>query len=278
MRAARLFKLFKATSLLTVGAGVGYFGGKFGLIYNPFYTRDEKILYQFNSITKEHQDFLKSHNFTEPNHLYDLLERRKQTNTFFEKALLSDLKAFQLLDFFVTKTLYDDSIEKKKNGTQDKKPITEEGEKKSMDKALACVFKAADHAQEHIGIIHGGLTATLIDSFFGAYAFMLNESSPVATTNLQIRYMKPLKTGNEYMLVCETEKIEGKHFFLKSYIRDPHGKVYCESTARFTKVNWSEMALKRLFGDRSKKEGRQSEVHSAQIFTANGSSLAQLAN
>lgn len=241
-----LTRLFKTASLLSVGIAAGYFGGKFGVLYNPFQTRDKRMLYQFDTITKEHQSFLKSNNYVEPHFLYDLHQKRSQMNTFFEKALMMDIGAFKMLDFFVTKDIYELLCnETCPEGTKDV----------ILNKSsLACVFNTNENVQGHMGVVHGGFTATLLDSFFGAFGYLLNDMKPVATANLQIKYKKPMKVNREYMLVCEVEKIEGKSFFLKSYVRDPQGNVYCESTARFAKVDWQTMLMKNLFRESLKKK------------------------
>jgi len=241
-----LYRVFKTASLLSVGIAAGYFGGKFGVLYNPFQARDNRLLYQFDSITKEHQSFLKKNHYVEPHFLYDMTQKRTQMNTFFEKALLMDIGAFKMLDFFVTKDVYE--LLCNENCVEGSKDVI-------LNKSsLACVFNTNDNVQGHMGVVHGGFTATLIDSFFGAFGYLLNDMKPVATANLQIKYKKPMKVNKEYMLVCEVEKIEGKSFFLKSYVRDPQGNVYCESTARFAKVDWQSMLMRNLFKETMKKK------------------------
>jgi len=250
-----LSRVFKTASLLSVGIAAGYFGGKFGVLYNPFQARDNRMLYQFDSITKEHQGFLKENHYVEPQFLYDLHQKRTQMNTFFEKALLMDIGAFKMLDFFVTKDIYE-LLCNEKASTGPRDVILNKS-------SLACVFNTNDNVQGHMGVVHGGFTATLIDSFFGAYGYLLNDMKPVATANLQIKYKKPMKVGKEYMLVCEVEKIEGKSFFLKSYVRDPKGVIYCESTARFAKVDWQTMLMRNLFKEALKKKEEMPSITTA---------------
>eukprot|EP01017_Pseudomicrothorax_dubius_P013947 TRINITY_DN1634_c0_g1_i4.p1 TRINITY_DN1634_c0_g1~~TRINITY_DN1634_c0_g1_i4.p1 ORF type:complete len:258 (-),score=73.78 TRINITY_DN1634_c0_g1_i4:128-901(-) len=236
-------RFLKSASLITLGGIGGYFGSKFGLIYNPFAPRDKKIFYQFDAISKEHQDFLRSNNFVEPHIFYEIHHRRKQTNTFFEKALLMDLQAFHLLDYFVTKEIYEELCGRGEQRT------VEDREEMLKKAAVSCVFSVDEKVQGHMGIVHGGFTATLVDTFFGALGYALNDLKPVATANLQIRYKKPLKVNKEYMLVAEVDRIEGKNIFLKSYIRDAKGHIFCESTARFARVDWGVAMVQSLFKD-----------------------------
>jgi thioesterase superfamily protein 4 len=54
-------------------------------------------------------------------------------------------------------------------------------------------------------IVHGGFTATLIDSIFGYLGTLVNDLSPVATANLNLNYKKPIKVEKEYLLNCEVK-------------------------------------------------------------------------
>jgi len=127
--------------------------------------------------------------------------------------LLRDLKAFNVTDVFVTKDVFEGLCD---SGC-----------------SLACVFKANDTVQLQTGYIHGGLTAALIDTFFATFGFILNDLKPVKSANLEVKYNEALETGQEYMLICQVDKIEGQNCQLKSYIRNPKGEVLCESTADF---------------------------------------------
>jgi uncharacterized protein (TIGR00369 family) len=268
--AAKLFmRAAKTALLLSVGMAGGYYGYKYNLIYNPFTgsaPRSTKMLYQFDAISKELQEYLRSNDFIEPQYLYDMHHKRTQMNTFFEKSLLMDLEAFEMLDFFVTREIYQDFAEDKTESTT---LLDDEARLELYKRSkVAVVFKVSDNAQGHLGIVHGGFTATLIDNFFGGLGFMINDMKPVATTQLQLTYRRPLKISKEYMLVCEVDKIEGKHFHLKAYIRDAHNRILCESTARFTKVDWGHTLVSNLLKQvKTTKSKENSDTIAGKVIT-----------
>lgn len=90
----------------------------------------------------------------------------------------------------------------------------------------------------HVGIIHGGLLATLLDEGLARCGFAALPNKIGVTASLTINYRKPATAGSFVVLKAETIKVEGRKVWVKGRIetleRDQKpGKVLVEAEGLF---------------------------------------------
>jgi acyl-coenzyme A thioesterase PaaI-like protein len=123
-----------------------------------------------------------------------------------------------------------------------------------------CIFSPKEQLCGHPSIQHGGATATIIDQNAGVLA-MIHSYELVATSQLNVRYLKTIKKGQTYAWHGEIERREGRKIFVKSSIVELETGVLCaESEALMMTVNW-EHKMGEVFHLLFKREDRLKEVN-----------------
>ncbi|HXZ19280.1 MAG TPA: PaaI family thioesterase [Candidatus Acidoferrales bacterium] len=96
-------------------------------------------------------------------------------------------------------------------------------------------FRLGDRYQGAPGIVHGGIVALVLDEalskvskFFGLRA---------VTAELQVEYLRPVRTGQDLRVEASNERCEGAHLYHFGEIRDTHGRVLARAKGRFVAVN-----------------------------------------
>lgn len=116
---------------------------------------------------------------------------------------------------------------------------------------MACFYNS-DHQRFHSvltlgketagypGIVHGGLSAAILDETLGLLFFALKSQGalpfwgPAFTANLEVNYKAKLPTGNTVLCTSELESVDGRKVWMTATISDgPHGKVYATARALF---------------------------------------------
>eukprot|EP00884_Botryococcus_braunii_P003412 jgi/Botrbrau1/13071/Bobra.0187s0033.1 len=89
-------------------------------------------------------------------------------------------------------------------------------------------------------IVHGGLTAAIIDESFGFLFYSLREHKqlpflgPAFTAHLEVNYKRKIQAGRLLLCTTEVESVEGRKLWMKATLRDgPHGKVFATARALF---------------------------------------------
>jgi acyl-coenzyme A thioesterase PaaI-like protein len=93
----------------------------------------------------------------------------------------------------------------------------------------------------HKGIVHGGLTATMIDEVSGAAAFSC--VGPCFTANLNIDYIKPLFTPAWVLVRAHVERNEGRKVFVHASVENGEGGIYAKAVVLFIKPKTSVQDL-----------------------------------
>jgi uncharacterized protein (TIGR00369 family) len=93
-----------------------------------------------------------------------------------------------------------------------------------------------DDLRQPFGVLHGGVTATLIDTAM-AYAVrtMLNETEPTASIDLTIHYLRPHTAG---AVVCTAKVVRpGKRIFtVSAEVANDEGKLIATALSTYTKI------------------------------------------
>ena len=105
--------------------------------------------------------------------------------------------------------------------------------------SLSVVFYLGPSLCGHTGIVHGGLTASLIDQISGETAFML--SGPGAfTANLNVNYTKPLIADSWVRVHGRVAKAEGRKVWVDVTVSDGRegGEQYANGSVLFVRPRW----------------------------------------
>lgn len=101
---------------------------------------------------------------------------------------------------------------------------------------IATVIRPKELHQGHVGLLHGGYTASVLDETMGRANWRKNENgiiNPYVTANMEISYMKPAKIGETYYVFGRVDREDGKKNFNSAEILDADGNVYAMAEALF---------------------------------------------
>ncbi|AWO96597.1 putative acyl-coenzyme A thioesterase THEM4-like isoform 2 [Scophthalmus maximus] len=88
--------------------------------------------------------------------------------------------------------------------------------------------------------VHGGATATMIDTVTGSLAALL--SGPVMTANLNINYRSAIPLGSTVLIETSLDSEEGRKKFISCKVTSTDGsKLHTEATALFLSINISHL-------------------------------------
>jgi uncharacterized protein (TIGR00369 family) len=104
----------------------------------------------------------------------------------------------------------------------------------SVGPEIRAVFNVGRSLCGHRGIVHGGMTAALMDEVSGAATFSAAGGGHF-TANLNINYLKPV-IADRYLLVRgQAVKQEGRKIYVNISVEDGKGEVFARGTALFVK-------------------------------------------
>ena len=88
------------------------------------------------------------------------------------------------------------------------------------------------HHLNLIGIVHGGVHATMIDSAMGLVAMIVRPQESVVTTNLNLNYVAPLRQGR-IVVAAELLHMSRKMITTQAYVRSGDGDLLAFGTGTF---------------------------------------------
>ena len=100
----------------------------------------------------------------------------------------------------------------------------------------------------HVGIIHGGLLATLCDEGLARCGFSALPNKIGVTATLTVNYRNPAPAGSYVVLKAETVKSEGRKVWVKGRIEllgegSEPGKVLVEAEGLFIEPKYAKVCL-----------------------------------
>jgi len=110
---------------------------------------------------------------------------------------------------------------------------------------LAAPFTAAAIHEGHDGIMHGGLSAAIIDETMGRSNAVYNKRKgrnyvPVVTAEMTTSYLKPIPVGKPMVAYGRIEKEDGRKRYASGEILDEDGQVMLRARALFITVDFIE--------------------------------------
>ena len=96
----------------------------------------------------------------------------------------------------------------------------------------------------HVGIVHGGMLATMVDEGLARCCFASLPNKIGVTANLTINYRSPAKAGSYVVLKAKTTKVEGRKAWVEGRIEilgegEKPGTVLVEATGLFVEPKYA---------------------------------------
>ena len=96
-------------------------------------------------------------------------------------------------------------------------------------------FKIGKEFQGSMGMLHGGIIATLLDEAMGKVC-KLSDARAV-TAELDVKYLKPIQVDQEIVVEAFQVKREGRQMYHEAEIRDTSGTVLACGAGRFVVID-----------------------------------------
>ncbi|KAL8931265.1 MAG: hypothetical protein Q9216_007242, partial [Gyalolechia sp. 2 TL-2023] len=113
----------------------------------------------------------------------------------------------------------------------------------------------------HVGIIHGGLLATMLDEGLARCCFAALPNRVGVTARLEVDYRRPCKSEEFVVLKARTEKVEGRKAWVRGRVEvlrmgkdgevrvspwEDRGEVLVEAEGLFVEPKWAK--VRGIFG------------------------------
>lgn len=109
---------------------------------------------------------------------------------------------------------------------------------------LEAYMTPGDEFQGYPGRLHGGIAATILDEAISRAIFILDENTWGVTTDLSIKYRKPLPLNGELKIVCRITRDTRLLYEGTGEIYTSDGKVAVSAKAQYMKVPMDKITTK----------------------------------
>lgn len=121
-------------------------------------------------------------------------------------------------------------------------------------KHLVCLSYLGTDLCGHVGIVHGGMLATMLDEGLARCSFASLPNQIGVTANLTVQYRKPVPAGSFVLLKAEVTRVEGRKVWVKGRIEllgkdETPGMVLAEAEALFIEPKYA--AVRACFSPQS---------------------------
>jgi uncharacterized protein (TIGR00369 family) len=106
---------------------------------------------------------------------------------------------------------------------------------------LIAEFNALDQHQSYPGVLHGGIAAAILDETMGRTILSIDENLWGVTIELNIKYRKPLPTGEKLYVKAVLSEHKNRFFRGAGAIIFPDGTPAVTSTGKFMKLPLSQI-------------------------------------
>jgi len=101
-------------------------------------------------------------------------------------------------------------------------------------------FKIGKDFQGGMGMLHGGIIATLMDEAMGKVCRLSDVRA--VTAELSVRYLKPIQVEQEIVVEAFQVKRDGRNLYHEGEIRNSEGTVLARGTGRFVVIDPERLA------------------------------------
>jgi uncharacterized protein (TIGR00369 family) len=96
-------------------------------------------------------------------------------------------------------------------------------------------FRISPEFQGSMGVLHGGIIATLLDEAMGKVCRLSDVRA--VTAELNVEYLKPIRTDQEIIVEAFQTKREGRQMYHHGEIRNAEGVVLARGRGRFVIID-----------------------------------------
>ena len=93
-------------------------------------------------------------------------------------------------------------------------------------------FRARDFLCGYPGMVHGGILASIADEVMW-WAASWKRASSCVTVELNVKYLKPASTDQEYELTAQVIKEKKRIVEVEGEVRDKGGKIYAAAWGKY---------------------------------------------
>jgi len=113
------------------------------------------------------------------------------------------------------------------------------------DNQLIAVFKPMEEHQSYPNVMHGGISATILDETIGRAIMTTNDVCTFGVTiELKVRYKKPVPLDCELKAVARITSEKGRIFEGTGELYLPDGSVAVEAEGKYMKRNLAQITDK----------------------------------
>ena len=123
---------------------------------------------------------------------------------------------------------------------------------------FVCITYLGTDLCGHVGIVHGGMLATMVDEGLARCCFAALPNRIGVTASLTINYRSPAKAGSYVVLKAKTTKVEGRKAWVEGRIEtlgegEEPGTVLVEATGLFVEPKYAAVGLIRFLLELERK-------------------------
>lgn len=96
-------------------------------------------------------------------------------------------------------------------------------------------IKASEHFEGYKGIYHGGVISSLLDEVM--IKAILAEDVFAVTKEMTIKYIRPVKIGDDLIFTGQKIKNKGRVYFTEGAVKDKKGEIYASATGKYIKAD-----------------------------------------
>ncbi|KAJ1425434.1 HotDog domain-containing protein [Ochromonadaceae sp. CCMP2298] len=87
---------------------------------------------------------------------------------------------------------------------------------------IYCILKVGSRLNGYPGILHGGISALLLDTSYG-WLFISTGLPPAVTANLDVNYRAPIKQNSLCILRARVDQVKGRKLYMSATLSDITG-------------------------------------------------------
>ncbi len=107
-------------------------------------------------------------------------------------------------------------------------------------------YSVPDVYQGYPGIVHGGIVFTMLDEALGRVTMMGDPTRFTVTAKVEVRFRKPVPTGELLQIHARVEKRRGRLSFANAELRLADGSIAAEAKGMMAEVPDQTMSAEQL--------------------------------
>lgn len=106
--------------------------------------------------------------------------------------------------------------------------------------SLLAFFRLGEKLAGHVGIVHGGIPAVILDECMGRACFPRLPGKIAVTAKLELSYLSPIPVNSVIMIYADTTDVQGRKAWVKAVVKDAHdGRELLKAEALFIQPKWA---------------------------------------